>query len=46
MTNARIVCTGPVEDVAVEILRPFGEMIISPRFEEGSLLPLLDGASL
>ena len=44
MKNPRIVCTGPVEDVVIEILSPFGEVVIAPRFEEDAILPLVDGA--
>ena len=44
MENSRIVCTGPIDNIAVEILRPYGEVIIASAFEEEVLLPLLDGA--
>ena len=37
-------CTGRIDNVAVEILRPFSQVIIASAFEEGVLLPLLDGA--
>ena len=44
MENSRIVCTGPIHNVAVEILRPHGEIVIASAFQEEVLLPLLDGA--
>lgn len=44
MENSRIVCTGPIHNVAVEILRPHGEIVIASAFQEEALLPLLDGA--
>ena len=44
MENSRIVCTGPIHNIAVEILRPYGEVIIASAFQEEVLLPLLDRA--
>lgn len=44
MENSKIVCTGPIHNVAVEILRPYGEVVIAPAFEEGVLLSLIDRA--
>lgn len=44
MENSRIVCTGPIDNVAVEILRPYGEIVIASAFQEEVLLPLLDRA--
>lgn len=44
MENSKIVCTGPIHNVAVEILRPYGEVVIASAFQEEVLLPLLDRA--
>lgn len=44
MENSKIVCTGPIHSVAVDILRPHGEIVIASAFREEALLPLLDGA--
>ncbi len=44
MKNPRIVGTGPVDDIVVRILKPFGEIVIARDPSEESLLPLLEGA--
>ena len=44
MENSKIVCTGPIHNVAIDILRPHGEIVIASAFREEELLPLLDGA--
>jgi len=42
--TARIVGTGPIDPVAAEILRPFGEIVTAPDSSEAALLPLLADA--
>lgn len=42
--TARIVGTGPIDLVAADIFRPFGEIAIAPDGNEASLLPLLPDA--
>ena len=44
MEYSKIVCTGPIDNAAVEILRPYGEVVIASAFQEEVLLPLLDRA--
>lgn len=44
MENPKIVCTGPIDNAAIEILQPYGEIVIAPVFEEEALLSLIDGA--
>jgi phosphoglycerate dehydrogenase-like enzyme len=44
MRRPRVTATGPVDEVAVEILGPFGEIVIAPDNSEETLLPLLEGA--
>jgi len=43
MPKNRILCTGPIDDRAVEILSPFGEILIAPSPDEEVLLSLLEG---
>jgi len=42
--NPTIVGTGPVDKVAVDLLRPFGEIVTAPDSSEAALLPLLSDA--
>lgn len=42
--RTKIVCTGPIAKVAVETLKPFGEIVITPDYTEETLLSLLDNA--
>lgn len=44
MSDAKIVGTGPIDQVALDILSPFGETVIASNGREEALLPLLDGA--
>lgn len=44
MQTRTIVGTGPIAEVAVEILRPYGEIVIAPDGNESSLIPLLENA--
>ena len=44
MKKARIVGSGPIEDIAVDILKPFGEIVIAEEGTEEALLKVLDGA--
>ena len=43
MNDNRIVCTGPIYEVAEEILQPFGEIVVAPDYTAETLLSLLDG---
>ena len=40
----KIVCTGPIGDVAIDILQPFGELVVAESFDHPSLLPLIPDA--
>jgi len=42
--KAIIVGTGPLDDVAANLLRPFGEIVIPPRGDEEGLLPIIPDA--
>ncbi len=42
--QGKIVATGPQEQVAVDILAPFGPLVVAPESTEEALLPLLPGA--
>lgn len=44
MKKPRIAGSGPIGEVAVEILRPFGEIVIAEDSSEEALLRILDGA--
>ena len=43
MKDPRIVCTGPVDKVAVDLLQPFGNVVVAPDHSHESLLSMLDG---
>lgn len=44
MKKPKIVGTGPIGEIATDILKPFGEIVVASDGAEESLLPLLDGA--
>jgi phosphoglycerate dehydrogenase-like enzyme len=44
MRSGKIVCTAPIDQIAVDILRPFGEIVVAPDGRQGSLVPLLADA--
>ena len=44
MSDPKIVATGPLAQVAVDILQEFGELVTAPDFSEESLIPLLGDA--
>ena len=44
MKKASIVSNGPIEEVAVKILRPFGEIVIAEESTEAAFLKVVDGA--
>ena len=44
MKHPKIVCTGPIEKIAVDLLKPFGEIVVVQDDREQTLLSLLDGA--
>ena len=44
MTSPTIACSGPVGEVAVEILKAFGEIVVAEDSSEEALLRILDGA--
>lgn len=44
MKTPRIVGSGPIGEVAVEILRPFGDIVIAEDSSEEALLSIIDGA--
>ena len=41
---SKIVCTGPIEKIAVDLLKPFGEIVVAQDDTEQTLLTLLSGA--
>ena len=45
MSGPKIVATGPLAQVAVDILQEFGELVTAPDFSEDSLIPLLGDAA-
>ena len=44
MTSPTIACSGPVGEVAVEILKPFGNIVVADDSSEEALLQILEGA--
>jgi D-3-phosphoglycerate dehydrogenase len=44
MTSPSIACSGPVLGVAVEILKPFGNIVVADDSSEDALLQILEGA--
>ena len=44
MRSGKIVCTAPIAQIAVDILSPFGEIVVAPDGRAGSLVPLLADA--
>ncbi len=44
MTSPTIACSGPVGEVAVEILKPFGQIVVAEDGSEEALLQILEGA--
>jgi hypothetical protein len=42
MKNPRIVCTGPVDKVAVDLLSPFSDVLVAPNHAHETLLSMLD----
>ena len=44
MIRATILATGPIDQVAIDILRPFGEVQVTPNGEPESILPLVGDA--
>jgi prephenate dehydratase len=44
MKGSTIACSGPIGDVAIEILKPYGEIVVAEDGSEESLLKILEGA--
>jgi phosphoglycerate dehydrogenase-like enzyme len=44
MTSPSIACSGPVGEVAIDILKPFGKIVVADDSSEEALLRILDGA--
>ena len=44
MTSPSIACSGPIGEVAAEILNPFGEIVVAEDSSEEALLRILEGA--
>ena len=44
MASPTIACSGPVGEVAVEILKPFGDLVVAEDSSEDALLKILEGA--
>ena len=44
MTSPSIACSGPVGEVAIDILKPFGKIIVADDSSEEALLRILEGA--
>ncbi len=45
MQNNKIVCTAPIDQIAVDILKGFGEIVVAPDSGEKSVMPLLRDAA-
>ena len=43
VSHPKIVATGPIDSVAIDILRPFGKVLIAPNPREETILSLLHG---
>ncbi len=44
MTSPSIACSGPVGEVAADILKPFGNIVVADDSSEEALLRILEGA--
>jgi phosphoglycerate dehydrogenase-like enzyme len=44
MTSPSIACSGPIGEVAVEILKPYGDIVVADDSSEEALLRILQGA--
>jgi len=44
MISPSIACSGPIGEVAVEILKPFGEIVVAEDSSEEALLRIIEGA--
>jgi D-3-phosphoglycerate dehydrogenase len=44
MATSKIACSGPIGKVAVDILKPFGEIVIADDNSEDALLRIIEGA--
>ena len=44
MISPTIACSGPIGEVAVEILKPFGEIVVAEDSSEEALLRIIEGA--
>ena len=46
MTSTVIACNGPIGEVAVKILEPYGEIVVAEDSSEAALLPIrqIEGA--
>jgi phosphoglycerate dehydrogenase-like enzyme len=44
MGNETIACSGPIGEVAIEILKPFGEIVIAENSAEDAMLKIVDRA--
>jgi phosphoglycerate dehydrogenase-like enzyme len=44
MISPTIACSGPIGDVAVEILKPFGKIVVAEDSSEEALLQIIEGA--
>ena len=44
MASPTIACSGPIGEVAIEILQPFGDIVVAQDSSEAALLQILKGA--
>ncbi len=44
MTAPKIACSGPIGEVAIDILKPFGEIVVADDGSEGALLKIVQDA--
>jgi phosphoglycerate dehydrogenase-like enzyme len=44
MTSPAIACSGPIGEVAIEILKPYGDIVVAEDSSEEALLRILEGA--
>jgi len=44
MTTPKIACSGPIGEVAIDILKPYAEIVIAENSSEAALIGILEGA--
>ena len=44
MAKPKIACSGPIGDIAIDILNPYGEIVVAKDSSEAALLSIMAGA--